>query len=229
MALEFLLQESDLIEPRSAAPVALFLGVALSISALPVINIDAPRSGPLQDRRRPPGHGLGDDRRPGRLAGALAPARAGTRRRGGPDVVREDGGLRRALHRGAPAPGPPRHRHHPPTSSARRPQRPGRVLSLVILLALFGAAIAQAIGLHAIFGGFIVGLTVGGSSPLSERTRVAIEDFVVNVFAPVFFASIGLRVEYVAALRSTLGGAGPRSRHRPRSLVRVHAGRAPEG
>jgi mannitol/fructose-specific phosphotransferase system IIA component (Ntr-type) len=75
----------------------------------------------------------------------------------------------------------------------------GRVLSLVILLALFGAAATQAIGLHAIFGGFIVGLTVGGSSRINERTRVAIEDFVVNVFAPVFFASIGLRVDFVAA------------------------------
>jgi len=69
----------------------------------------------------------------------------------------------------------------------------------VILLALFGAAATQAIGLHAIFGGFIVGLTVGGSSRINERTRVAIEDFVVNVFAPVFFASIGLRVDFVAA------------------------------
>jgi len=82
----------------------------------------------------------------------------------------------------------------------------GRVLSLVILLALFGAAATQAIGLHAIFGGFIVGLTVGGSSRINERTRLAIEDFVVNVFAPVFFASIGLRVDFVAAfdLRLTL-------------------------
>jgi Kef-type K+ transport system membrane component KefB/mannitol/fructose-specific phosphotransferase system IIA component (Ntr-type) len=75
----------------------------------------------------------------------------------------------------------------------------GRVLSLVIVLALFGAATTQAIGLHAIFGGFVVGLTVGGASHINERTRGAIEDFVVNVFAPVFFASIGLRVDFVAA------------------------------
>jgi mannitol/fructose-specific phosphotransferase system IIA component (Ntr-type) len=75
----------------------------------------------------------------------------------------------------------------------------GRILSLVIILALFGAAVTQAIGLHAIFGGFIVGLTVGGSTRINERTRVAIEDFVVNVFAPVFFASIGLRVDFASA------------------------------
>jgi Kef-type K+ transport system membrane component KefB/mannitol/fructose-specific phosphotransferase system IIA component (Ntr-type) len=80
----------------------------------------------------------------------------------------------------------------------------GRVLSLVILLALFGAAATHALGLHAVFGGFIVGLTVGRSARVRERTRVAIEDFVVNVFAPVFFASIGLRVDFVGAFDARL-------------------------
>jgi Kef-type K+ transport system membrane component KefB/mannitol/fructose-specific phosphotransferase system IIA component (Ntr-type) len=75
----------------------------------------------------------------------------------------------------------------------------GRVLSLVILLALFGAAATHAIGLHAVFGGFIVGLTVGRSARVRERTRRTIEDFVVNVFAPVFFASIGLHVDFAQA------------------------------
>lgn len=75
----------------------------------------------------------------------------------------------------------------------------GRVLSIVILMALFGAAAMQAIGLHVVFGGFIVGLTVGGSARVKERTRGAIEDFVVNVFAPVFFASIGQRTDFIEA------------------------------
>jgi Kef-type K+ transport system membrane component KefB/mannitol/fructose-specific phosphotransferase system IIA component (Ntr-type) len=80
----------------------------------------------------------------------------------------------------------------------------GRVLSLVILLALFGAAITHAIGLHAVFGGFIVGLMVGRSARVRERTRRTIEDFVVNVFAPVFFASIGLRLDFVQAFDARL-------------------------
>ncbi|HXX70339.1 MAG TPA: cation:proton antiporter [Polyangiaceae bacterium] len=75
----------------------------------------------------------------------------------------------------------------------------GRVLSIVILLALFGAAATQAIGLHVVLGAFVVGLTVGGSARVKERTRGAIEDFVVNVFAPVFFAWIGQRADFVAA------------------------------
>ncbi|MGH7440174.1 MAG: cation:proton antiporter, partial [Polyangiaceae bacterium] len=81
---------------------------------------------------------------------------------------------------------------------------PGRVLSLVILLALFGAAATHALGLHVVFGGFIVGLTVGRSARVRERTRVAIEDFVMNVFAPVFFASIALRVDFARAFDARL-------------------------
>jgi mannitol/fructose-specific phosphotransferase system IIA component (Ntr-type) len=67
------------------------------------------------------------------------------------------------------------------------------------LLALFGASITQAVGIHAVFGGFVVGVMVGDSPRLKQRTRVVIEDFVMNIFAPVFFASLGLRVDFVKA------------------------------
>jgi mannitol/fructose-specific phosphotransferase system IIA component (Ntr-type) len=76
---------------------------------------------------------------------------------------------------------------------------PGRVLSLTILVGLLGAALTHAIGLHAVFGGFVAGLTVGRSAGVGARTRVAVEDFVTNVFAPVFFASIGLHVDFATA------------------------------
>ena len=76
---------------------------------------------------------------------------------------------------------------------------PGRVLSVVILLALFAASATQGIGIHVVFGGFIIGVTVGDSPRLTERTRVVIEDFVMNIFAPVFFASLGLRVDFAKA------------------------------
>ena len=75
----------------------------------------------------------------------------------------------------------------------------GRVLSLVILFALIGASITQALGIHAVLGGFVVGVAIGDSPSLRERTRATIHDFVTNVFAPVFFASLGLRVDFVRA------------------------------
>ena len=75
---------------------------------------------------------------------------------------------------------------------------PGRILSLVIVLAILGASATQAIGIHAVLGGFIVGVTVGDSPRLRERTRQTIQQFVTNVFAPVFFASVALRVDFFA-------------------------------
>lgn len=75
---------------------------------------------------------------------------------------------------------------------------PSRILSLVIVLAVLGATATQAIGIHAVLGGFIVGVTIGDSPRLRERTRGIIHQFVTNVFAPVFFASVTLRVDFVA-------------------------------
>jgi Kef-type K+ transport system membrane component KefB/mannitol/fructose-specific phosphotransferase system IIA component (Ntr-type) len=74
---------------------------------------------------------------------------------------------------------------------------PQRVLSLIVLLALFGAAFTQWVGIHAVFGGFVVGVVVGDAPQLKERTRVIVHDFVTNIFAPVFFASLGLHADFV--------------------------------
>ncbi len=75
---------------------------------------------------------------------------------------------------------------------------PSRILSLVIVLAVLGATATQAIGIHAVLGGFIVGVSIGDSPRLRERTRGIIHQFVTNVFAPVFFASVALHVDFVA-------------------------------
>jgi Kef-type K+ transport system membrane component KefB/mannitol/fructose-specific phosphotransferase system IIA component (Ntr-type) len=76
---------------------------------------------------------------------------------------------------------------------------PRRVLSLIVLLALFGASFTQWVGIHAVFGGFVVGVVFGDTPKLRERTRVIIHEFVTNIFAPVFFASLGLRADFVAS------------------------------
>ena len=80
----------------------------------------------------------------------------------------------------------------------QRDLAPGRILSLLIVLAILGASATQAIGIHAVLGGFIVGVTVGESPRLRERTRQTVQQFVTNVFAPVFFASVALRVDFFA-------------------------------
>lgn len=74
---------------------------------------------------------------------------------------------------------------------------PGGELSFALVLGLLGAAVSEWIGIHAIFGAFIVGVAVGASSHLRERSRVVIGNFVSFIFAPVFFASIGLRMNFL--------------------------------
>ncbi|MCC7510964.1 MAG: cation:proton antiporter [Planctomycetes bacterium] len=75
---------------------------------------------------------------------------------------------------------------------------PGGVLGVAVALALLGAAFTEWIGIHAIFGAFMVGVALGDSSHLKERTRHTLENFVTFIFAPLFFATVGLKVDFVA-------------------------------
>ena len=75
----------------------------------------------------------------------------------------------------------------------------GRVLSMIMILAMLGASVTQALDMHAVFGGFIMGLAIGDSSRLREHTRTILREFVTSVFTPVFFATMALRVDFAAA------------------------------
>lgn len=74
---------------------------------------------------------------------------------------------------------------------------PGGVLGFALALALIAAAFTEWIGIHAIFGAFLAGVALGDSKHLRERTRATIEQFVSFIFAPLFFAGIGLKVNFV--------------------------------
>jgi len=73
----------------------------------------------------------------------------------------------------------------------------GGVLSFALTLALLGAAVTEWIGVHAIFGAFLVGIAIGDSEHLREQTRTTIDQFVSNIFVPIFFASVGLRANFI--------------------------------
>lgn len=107
-----------------------------------------------------------------------------------------------------------------------------RVLSMVMVLALLGASATEALGIHAVFGGFVVGLAIGDSPRLREHTRHMLQEFVTSIFTPVFFATMALRYDFArsfdlvltlvivliacvakvlgSALGARLGGAGNR-------------------
>ncbi len=76
---------------------------------------------------------------------------------------------------------------------------PGGVLGFVSVIALGCAAVTEHLGVHSIFGAFIAGVALGDSPRLRERTRETIHQFVTNFFAPIFFASIGLRINFISS------------------------------
>lgn len=73
---------------------------------------------------------------------------------------------------------------------------PGGVLSVSLGICLLCAAFTQSIHLHAILGAFIAGIAFGDSVHLHEKAREIIHQFVTNFFAPLFFVSIGLKVNF---------------------------------
>lgn len=75
---------------------------------------------------------------------------------------------------------------------------PAGVLGFAATMALLCAAFTEWIGVHAIFGAFIFGIALGDSPHLRRRTRTTIEQFISSIFAPIFFASIGLKADFAA-------------------------------
>ena len=64
------------------------------------------------------------------------------------------------------------------------------------LVFLFAAALAtETIGVHALFGAFIAGVAVAGAPSLREPVRDAVEPLTSTLLLPLFFAYAGLRTE----------------------------------
>jgi len=72
------------------------------------------------------------------------------------------------------------------------------ILGLAVLTAFFCAALAQWIGIHAIFGAFLAGVMIGETGEIVNHTRDTLRNFVLYIFAPFFFVSIGLRADFIA-------------------------------
>ena len=81
---------------------------------------------------------------------------------------------------------------------------PGGVLGFSLALALLAAAFAEWIGIHAVFGSFLVGIALGEDEHFGEEMRETTERFASFLFAPLFFASIGLRVDFARSFAPVL-------------------------
>jgi mannitol/fructose-specific phosphotransferase system IIA component (Ntr-type) len=74
---------------------------------------------------------------------------------------------------------------------------PGTSFSFIVILGLICGTITMKVGIHALFGFFIAGIMAGQSDALPERTRQIISQVVHSFLVPLFFAGIGLRVNFI--------------------------------
>ncbi len=68
-------------------------------------------------------------------------------------------------------------------------------LAGALLGALISALATEAIGIHALFGAFLLGTLIPSESRLSREIRLRSEDLILVLFLPAFFAFTGMRTE----------------------------------
>jgi Kef-type K+ transport system membrane component KefB len=81
----------------------------------------------------------------------------------------------------------------------KRVSGPGGPLSIAMAMCFAGAVFTEYIGIHAVFGAFFMGIAFGNAKHFSKKSKDIIHQFVSNIFAPLFFTSIGLRVNFIAS------------------------------
>ncbi len=73
----------------------------------------------------------------------------------------------------------------------------GEVLTIIAIGGFLVGALADKMKIHALFGFFLTGIVFGESVYLSERIKRTLEDIVNAIFIPIFFVSIGLRIDFI--------------------------------
>ncbi|HVC43934.1 MAG TPA: cation:proton antiporter [Candidatus Binataceae bacterium] len=71
-------------------------------------------------------------------------------------------------------------------------------MSTMVGLAMVCAIVTQAIGIHAVFGAFVAGVMLGRSARVRRADRAELEAATTGVFAPIFFAYSGLKADLFA-------------------------------
>jgi len=82
-----------------------------------------------------------------------------------------------------------------------------KITALMALALAFGS-VTQALHLEAVLGAFIAGILVGQVKRFDERLRHTFEQVALGVFAPVFFAASGLRVDLGKLAKPKVLGVG---------------------
>ncbi|HYF51022.1 MAG TPA: cation:proton antiporter, partial [Planctomycetota bacterium] len=82
--------------------------------------------------------------------------------------------------------------------------RGGGELVLIVTVALLCAAATEAMHVHAVFGAFVAGVILRQCTGLSKENLHRLETVTLALFAPLFFGSVGLRVDLTQLSSLTL-------------------------
>lgn len=69
-------------------------------------------------------------------------------------------------------------------------------VTLVVVFTFVSAAVTEQIGVHAVFGAFVAGALLRQVPRLRSESLHNIEQFVLSTLAPIFFAYVGLQVDF---------------------------------
>jgi len=201
VAIGYLLPASLLPDQADRTVVALFLGVAMGVSAIPVI---AKILMDMQLLHRNVGQlilaaGTVDDTI-GWLMLSIVSAMATSSVRAGSVVVSIGyvaGFVAVAAVVGRPV-------VHMVMRLATRSEDPGPAIAATVVVVLLGAAATHALGLEPVFGAFVAGILVGTCGGVDPARLAPLRTLVVSVLAPVFFATAGLRMDLTLLAEPTV-------------------------
>jgi len=74
---------------------------------------------------------------------------------------------------------------------------PGGIITVGICLCFLGAVFTESLHIRGVFGAFLVGIAVGDSKHFSMTSQNVMEHFILNIIAPLFFASVGLQINFI--------------------------------
>jgi len=83
---------------------------------------------------------------------------------------------------------------------------PSGAISLVLALALVGAAGSEHLGLHSFLGAFVMGIALAGTAARFPEPFAVIGEFAYAAFTPVFFVSMAISADFLAGFDPWLVG-----------------------
>lgn len=91
---------------------------------------------------------------------------------------------------------------------AARTQDSGSTVAIATIMILLGAVATHALGLEAVFGAFVCGILIGSAIGPVRGRLAPLRTVVVSVLAPIFFATAGLRMDLTSLGRPNVLAAG---------------------